>query len=72
MPNPELRPCPFCGQTPAMRQVYSDAFAKGELQNYYVACLNEKCALQPVTLMNFLTRRQAAAAWNRRAGEDAR
>ena len=67
MPSPTLKPCPFCGQKPLMRQIYSEAFARGELQNYYVACLNEKCAVQPATQNNYRTKRQAVAAWNRRA-----
>lgn len=52
-----LKSCPFCSSSPTLEQD-SDS-------NWYVACVNKRCFVLPITLP-FIGRRQAVIAWNSR------
>lgn len=65
MNSPKLKPCPFCGNiAPIFEKRRYDA--TGEIRTA-VVCGNERCRSQ-----TWLWRDEenAAAAWNRRAGEE--
>lgn len=53
--------CPWCGESPKM-----EGFRFGNAVLYQVACNNEKCKIQPVTMPN-KSMAQATRDWNRRA-----
>lgn len=51
-PRPEIKPCPFCGETPILR-------------NRVVSCNNDKCPCAPMTSSSlFKTKEAAIKAWN--------
>ncbi|MFG0448359.1 Lar family restriction alleviation protein [Vibrio sp. YQ_11] len=52
-----LKPCPFCGASPTLDQDCDET--------WYVACINKRCFVSPIT-KPFGARRQAAIAWNNR------
>ncbi|WP_411041356.1 Lar family restriction alleviation protein [Vibrio parahaemolyticus] len=52
-----LKPCPFCNSSPNLDQD-SDS-------SWYVACINKRCFVLPITLP-FKSKRHAAIAWNTR------
>ncbi|TDE19263.1 hypothetical protein E1100_25730 [Vibrio owensii] len=54
-----LNPCPFCGSSPTLEQD-SDS-------SWYVACVNKRCFVLPITLP-IVSKRQAVIAWNIRVG----
>ena len=54
----ELKTCPFCMSTPTLEQD-SDS-------SWYVACVNKRCFVLPLTLP-FKNRRQAVIVWNNRS-----
>lgn len=59
----QLKPCPFCGE-PA--DIDGKPGATGE--QYWPLCVNDECVIYAADLFNtFATRREAIAAWNRRA-----
>lgn len=60
----DLKPCPFCGGTPTMRDV--DIKALGGT-GYCVECMNEDCMVNVCT-RRFDTEDEAIEAWNQRAG----
>ena len=58
----KLKPCPFCGG-----EAHIDCFP-GLDRPYFPVCNNEMC-IACDTIVTFLTEKDAADAWNRRAGE---
>lgn len=60
----ELKPCPFCGVKPIIRQwPFSNDF--------YVECVNPKCTMNPSTGLKRLKNiNQHIKAWNRRVGDN--
>lgn len=52
-----LKTCPFCNSTPTLEQ---DADL-----SWYVACVNKRCFVLPLTLP-IKSKRQAVIAWNSR------
>lgn len=61
----ELKPCPFCGGK-AERGTITHAY--GHTQ-YYVYCVNDKCAVNPTTIA-YKTKGADIRAWNRRADNE--
>ena len=57
--EPELKPCPFCGSAEAMLEYVDDQFKD---HNVFVACGSCKAS----SAIHF-SKREAVAAWNRRA-----
>ncbi|PSV00345.1 hypothetical protein C9J27_04255 [Photobacterium kishitanii] len=55
-----LKPCPFCKSNPNLEQD-SDL-------SWYVACVNKRCFVLPLTIP-VVSRRQASVAWNNRVGD---
>lgn len=61
-PEPELKPCPFCGS-----EVF---FTKNDIKDvYYVCCDDIACEMHPETDY-YKTKSEAAKIWNTRAGEE--
>lgn len=60
--EPELKPCPFCGEVPKAPQKRNDGAFK-------VCCINEDCTTNPDTA-RYGTAKEAIEAWNRRAGNE--
>lgn len=56
----KLKPCPFCGG-----EAHIDCFP-GLDRPYFPVCNNEMC-IACDTIVTFLTKKDAAEAWNRRA-----
>lgn len=66
----ELKPCPFCGGAAAIGQTKKTL----KLQ-YAVGCLNSRCIanrLHNPFIMHYLSKTEAAEAWNRRADNETR
>ena len=59
----KLKPCPFCGG-----EAHIDCFP-GLDRPYFPACNNEMC-IACDTIVTFLTKKDAAEAWNRRADNE--
>ncbi len=57
----ESKPCPFCGEPPAICEKHSRRIVE-----YSVACCNLSCPCMPTT-GEFDTEKEAIKAWNRRA-----
>lgn len=61
MSSVELKPCPFCGESPRLK------FIKNNINKWVIGCDNYKCRIQPSTdyhrLKNIVVRE-----WNRRKG----
>lgn len=57
----DLKPCPFCGETPEMVE-------EERLNNarYFIKCSNEKCKMVVETLYS-TERKRARETWNHRA-----
>ena len=70
MSNEELKPCPFCGQTPRIEE--SARFPrygknKGKsIKGYTVVCKNLDCILYDADNWYRISKLKACAAWNRR------
>jgi len=61
----ELKPCPFCGEEPCFVAYGEDA---GPFATRFTAeCQNDDCIMQST----YVTKTDAAAAWNNRPVEDA-
>ena len=60
----ELRPCPICGGE-AVITTDNDHAVDGKVYKVYIA----RCSNCDTATFRFNTREEAAAAWNRRAGE---
>lgn len=60
----EVKPCPFCGAKPIIRQ--------WPVSNKpYIACVNRKCKMHPSTaLSGWESINQHIRAWNRRADHE--
>lgn len=67
MPSPTLKPCPYCGETPII--ITTETVDRGILKA--ISCNNWACDIQPQTYL-LSTLEEAVAAWNRRAGEEAK
>lgn len=52
-----LKSCPFCAAIPSLEQDCDET--------WYVACINKRCFVVPIT-KPFGARRQAVLAWNNR------
>ena len=59
--KPELKPCPFCGRKASVEKTHGITSPV----TYSVGCLDESCIGFPS--VTFQTRKDAIAAWNRRA-----
>lgn len=59
----KLKPCPFCGG-----EAHIDCFP-GLDRPYFPVCNNEMC-IACDTILTFLTEKDAAEAWNRRADNE--
>lgn len=55
-----LKPCPFCGQSPAVDDAET-------FDRYMIECVADRC-VNPMT--SYTTRAAAIAAWNRRASSE--
>ena len=69
MPN-ELKPCPFCGGSAAIGRT-----KKSLKLQYSVGCNNSRCIanrLRNPFVLHFLSKGEAAEAWNRRANDEQR
>ena len=66
MPSPELKPCPRCGKQAMFRRGSRAWFSTPV---YGVVCTGLRCELSSTSRF-YDSRREAAAAWNRREGED--
>ena len=62
MNEKELKPCPFCGETPMLRLDDIKVMGTG----HYVECMNEDCVVNVCT-RRFDTQDEAIGAWNHRA-----
>lgn len=62
--NIELKPCPFCGATPATNCFGSEGVFP---EMACVICINEECASRPEVWGE--SEEAAAEAWNTRAAE---
>lgn len=60
MTNDELKPCPYCGNYPLLRQDASE---------WRVECIGEGCECLPSTWF-YDTKEEAIEAWNRRAADE--
>ena len=54
----ELKPCPFCGETPTRE------FGNG-IKKYWISCNNPKCRIQPTTDAH-TNKSVVTREWNRR------
>ena len=65
MPTPELKPCPFCGETPF---VYWNADGDGLIK----ASIAHRCPAEMWAYGNSVEEAvsKLVGAWNRRAGEE--
>jgi Lar family restriction alleviation protein len=59
--TPDLKPCPFCGGEASVKQ----APGISSPVMFTIGCLDESCIGFPA--IKFQTRKDAVAAWNRRA-----
>lgn len=57
----KLKPCPFCGAFPALRESFTDS-------TFVVECVNPTCRLQVISFVRD-TSESAIEAWNTRAEE---
>ena len=64
----QLKSCPFCGGEGIIGSEVSWFNPAGK-DEYYVACFNEYCDVQPRTIY-MDTEKEAIEAWNRRADND--
>jgi len=56
----ELKPCPFCGETPTLE--------KDELiDSWFIECHDEKCIATPFALLPNTPKEDVVSAWNTRA-----
>ena len=55
----DLKPCPFCGETPSLVRWGNE---------WDVECISNDCLIVPETGL-FKTKIEAIEAWNRRVGE---
>lgn len=62
MPEPELKPCPFCGKNACLYEWHRDFRSI-----YIVRCDTPRCIGNHG--VSWTHRSDAVAAWNRRAGE---
>ena len=71
---PELKPCPFCGQTPKMEEsARFPRYGKDEgkrIKGYTVVCQNMYCILHNEDNRYPRSENEAAEAWNHRAEPD--
>lgn len=66
----ELKPCPFCGQMPEIRQDYR--YPRPECNRtkaYEVICMNWDCPIYKADYNYYFSEADAIKAWNTRAGE---
>lgn len=64
----DLKPCPFCGGAAAIGQTKKTL----KLQ-YAVGCVNSRCIanrLHNPFIMHYLSKAEAAEAWNRRVTDE--
>lgn len=70
----ELKPCPFCGQTPKMEEsARFPCYGKDEgkrIKGYTVVCQNMYCILHNEDNWYRRSENEAAEAWNHRAEPD--
>ena len=65
MNDKELKPCPFCGGVPRLREYRTfDEQIHGVVTRYYVQC--EACGIE-VPALGYGSGNKATEAWNRRA-----
>ena len=57
-----LKPCPFCGGLPTLKQLI---YAGNKKDKFYYVCENPKCSCQPMTYAHIL-KAVVTRAWNRR------
>lgn len=73
---PELKPCPFCGQTPKMEEsARFPCYGKDEgkrIKGYTVVCQNMYCILHNEDNWYRRSENEAAEAWNHRAEPEMR
>lgn len=72
----ELKPCPFCGQTPKMEEsARFPCYGKDEgkrIKGYTVVCQNMYCILHNEDNWYRRSENEAAEAWNHRAEPEMR
>lgn len=56
----KLKPCPFCGQTPDVFDVYGDCSVK---------CMNDNCSVRPKS-SGYMSKSEAIKEWNKRVGDE--
>lgn len=59
-PEVDIEPCPFCGRTPAVKEMSHCTIVE-------VHCDNGDCEIHPWVLKN--SRKEALDAWNTRLGQ---
>lgn len=73
---PELKPCPFCGQTPKMEEsARFQRYGKDEgkrIKGYTVVCQNMYCILHNADNWYERSEKEACEAWNHRAEPEMR
>jgi hypothetical protein len=70
MKETELKPCPFCGG-----KAYIGRTKKTLSLQYAVGCGNSRCIANRLSnpfVLHYLSRNEAAEAWNRRAEDEQR
>ena len=60
----ELKPCPFCGEMPIMRNELT-----GNGTEYHLECFNNSCPVVVQTI-TYSDPRPAMTAWNERKGNE--
>lgn len=64
--DPNLKPCPFCGEDAAI-WYYSASERLNRKESYYVGCTNDNCGCELEHPGGWKTYDDAMNAWNRRA-----
>lgn len=66
----DLKPCPFCGCQPKVREtIRFPKWKKGAIEAWEAVCLNYKCLIYNANEQYFSSEKAAAKAWNTRFEE---
>lgn len=68
----DLFPCPFCGEEPIEQTSdrWPDWASPNCVTGYVVVCDNDECPIYHARETYYLTKEEAAKAWNTRVGYD--